>query len=293
MLTINMNNMKKGIITFFLLIFSLVFLICQTNPNHVWVNGYTRSNGTHVQGHWRTAPNHTNVDNFSTRGNVNPYTHEKGWVTPDGQENPWEEDNELETVEISKYLGTSASNNNITDSYGKSYTYYNTPNSHSSYNTTNSVFYSKGNQVNVRQTFSTNSNIEFRINKGDIVKILDQSEKEYYINGYGTDYWYKIEHNGRTGWVFGKLIESKNNEKTPMDWEGELLEITGNNVNIRSEPSTVIGKVQFQLNKYDKVEVIAKTKKQYPVTGYGTDYWYYIKYNDKFGWVFGGLTNIQ
>ena len=43
-----------------------------------YVNGYTRSNGTYVQGHYRSSPNYTRSDNYSTYGNVNPYTGKRG-----------------------------------------------------------------------------------------------------------------------------------------------------------------------------------------------------------------------
>jgi hypothetical protein len=46
--------------------------------NHVYVNGYYRSNGTYVQPHYRTAPNNTVRDNWSTYPNVNPYTGQTG-----------------------------------------------------------------------------------------------------------------------------------------------------------------------------------------------------------------------
>jgi hypothetical protein len=39
-----------------------------------YVKGYTRSNGTYVAPHYQTNPNSTMSDNYSTRGNVNPYT---------------------------------------------------------------------------------------------------------------------------------------------------------------------------------------------------------------------------
>lgn len=39
-----------------------------------WVNGYTKKDGTYVPGHWRTDPNTTRNDNYSTEGNSNPYT---------------------------------------------------------------------------------------------------------------------------------------------------------------------------------------------------------------------------
>ncbi len=61
---------------------TFVASICAQNPNHVYVNGYTKSNGTYVQGHYRTAPNTTINDNFSTYPNVNPYTGKQGTITP-------------------------------------------------------------------------------------------------------------------------------------------------------------------------------------------------------------------
>ena len=73
-----------------LLIFSFVCFwnsYCQTNPHHVRVSGYYRSNGTYVQPYFRTAPNYTNRDNFSTKGNINPYTGKPGWIEPDGKYN--------------------------------------------------------------------------------------------------------------------------------------------------------------------------------------------------------------
>jgi type II secretory pathway pseudopilin PulG len=44
----------------------------------VSVRGYYRSNGTYVQPHQRTYPNETRNDNYSTIGNVNPYTGKAG-----------------------------------------------------------------------------------------------------------------------------------------------------------------------------------------------------------------------
>lgn len=44
----------------------------------VWVNGYYRSDGTYVPGHYRTAPDGDASNNYSTHGNENPYTGEPG-----------------------------------------------------------------------------------------------------------------------------------------------------------------------------------------------------------------------
>lgn len=48
----------------------------------VSVKGYTKSNGTYVAPHNRTAPNRTKGDNWSTKGNVNPYTGKMGTKEP-------------------------------------------------------------------------------------------------------------------------------------------------------------------------------------------------------------------
>ena len=44
----------------------------------VYVNGYTRSDGTQVRGHYRSAPDNSYDNNWSTEGNTNPYTGERG-----------------------------------------------------------------------------------------------------------------------------------------------------------------------------------------------------------------------
>lgn len=42
------------------------------------VHGYFRSNGTYVAPHNATNPNGTRIDNWSTKGNVNPHTGQPG-----------------------------------------------------------------------------------------------------------------------------------------------------------------------------------------------------------------------
>jgi hypothetical protein len=50
-----------------------------------YVHGYTKKDGTVVQGYHATNPNGTRNDNYSTRGNVNPYTGEAGTKPRDGE----------------------------------------------------------------------------------------------------------------------------------------------------------------------------------------------------------------
>lgn len=72
----------KNFILILLLLISFQ-TIAQTNSRHVHVKSHTNSNGTYVPEHHRTAPNNTNRDNFSTKGNENPYTGQSGWIAPD------------------------------------------------------------------------------------------------------------------------------------------------------------------------------------------------------------------
>jgi len=44
----------------------------------VKVDGYYRKDGTYVQPHYRSDPNGTKSDNWTTKGNINPYTGEVG-----------------------------------------------------------------------------------------------------------------------------------------------------------------------------------------------------------------------
>lgn len=48
----------------------------------VWVNPYVTSNGTYVEGHYRSAPDGDPSNNWTTQGNVNPYTGEQGTRNP-------------------------------------------------------------------------------------------------------------------------------------------------------------------------------------------------------------------
>jgi hypothetical protein len=69
----------KSLIVSFLLLFGLVInTFSQTNPKSRAQKGYNKKGGTYVQQHNKTQPNRTNVDNYSTKPNVNPYTGKQG-----------------------------------------------------------------------------------------------------------------------------------------------------------------------------------------------------------------------
>jgi hypothetical protein len=47
-----------------------------------YVSGYYRSDGTYVSGHYRSCANSTTLDNWTTRGTINPYTGAPGTRSP-------------------------------------------------------------------------------------------------------------------------------------------------------------------------------------------------------------------
>jgi len=54
-----------------------------------YVQPYMKNNGTLVEGHYRNQPNGTKLDNYSSQGNVNPYTGQAGTVNPYAQQQPY------------------------------------------------------------------------------------------------------------------------------------------------------------------------------------------------------------
>ncbi len=70
----------KNILFVFSILLGSISMIAYADVN---VDGYYRKDGTYVAPHHRSDPNGTTRDNWSTKGNVNPYTGEKGTKNPD------------------------------------------------------------------------------------------------------------------------------------------------------------------------------------------------------------------
>lgn len=63
----------KNLIALFLLLFSAGALADQS------VGGYIRQDGTYVAPYTRSSPNSYRYDNYSSRGNYNPYSGQRGY----------------------------------------------------------------------------------------------------------------------------------------------------------------------------------------------------------------------
>jgi len=53
-----------------------------TASAQVYVHGHTTKNGTYVAPHYRSSPDSSKLNNWSTKGNVNPYTGQAGTKDP-------------------------------------------------------------------------------------------------------------------------------------------------------------------------------------------------------------------
>ena len=60
----------------------VLFFSTMTAFADTYVNGYYRKDGTYVQPHYRSNADSNPWNNYSTKGNTNPYTGQQGTVDP-------------------------------------------------------------------------------------------------------------------------------------------------------------------------------------------------------------------
>lgn len=56
----------------------ILILALSSTAQAKYQTGFYKKSGKQVQGHFKTSPNKTKSDNYSTKGNVNPYNLKKG-----------------------------------------------------------------------------------------------------------------------------------------------------------------------------------------------------------------------
>ncbi len=75
--------MIKNYLILSLFLVGLFGLILVNSAEAARVRGYYKpSTGTYVQPHYRSSPNSTRWDNYSTQGNYNSYTGKRGYTSP-------------------------------------------------------------------------------------------------------------------------------------------------------------------------------------------------------------------
>jgi hypothetical protein len=98
--------------------------------SQVHVKGYYKSNGTYVQPHMRSNPDGNQYNNWSTKGNVNPYTGKEGTKNVDNSNNSTTNTNNSTNVNNSN---TSYSNNRIIETGPRGGKYYINSNGNKTY----------------------------------------------------------------------------------------------------------------------------------------------------------------
>jgi hypothetical protein len=65
---------------------TIAILLAATFAASAWAQTYVkphvRKDGTYVEGHYRSAPDSSKLNNYSSQGNYNPYTGQNGTVNP-------------------------------------------------------------------------------------------------------------------------------------------------------------------------------------------------------------------
>lgn len=86
-------------------------------------------------------------------------------------------------------------------------------------------------------------------------------------------------------------LQQETNTEQPADIEpGQTLVITGNNVNVRTQPK-IGDNVIMQLDSGAQAVIIERGPKE--EIGAMVDYWYKVKYKDREMWVYGGITSLS
>jgi hypothetical protein len=75
-------NMKK-ILAGLIFLSLLLVVVVPVEAKTIKVKSYYKpSTGQYINSHFKTSPNKTRIDNFSTKGNYNPYTGKSGTRSP-------------------------------------------------------------------------------------------------------------------------------------------------------------------------------------------------------------------
>ena len=56
-----------------------IFVLASVAEGAQRTRGYMKKNGTYVMLHYKTRKDGTRLNNYSTKGNINPYTGKKGY----------------------------------------------------------------------------------------------------------------------------------------------------------------------------------------------------------------------
>lgn len=248
--------------SFFLFLLLFIQSFAQVNPNYHWVNGHTRSNGTYVEGHYRTNRNSTVNDNYSTIGNINPHTGKAGWLP---RQNYSYISSGFNTINYD-YIVTSSSNikkqainNTFSDKltpgskeieYSNGTELFTTISSSIDYYKEGVEYfsYSPTRHEIVESTNKTTSQLldgEYRFYDNQKTLRLHRSFRRGVLHGYDLKYDVNGKLKSEANYNYGNLVYLKFEDK-----EGDIIELTGIPNKNNSKSSVYRQGVKIQERKY-------------------------------------------
>lgn len=253
---------------FVILLLALCGLNAQTNPNHVHVKGYYRSDGTYVSPHFRTAPNSTNRDNFSTIGNINPYTGKPGSIQPDNKPMP--------TYNYSStYHGTTNFNYSGASSSDKKRNH--------SYN--DEVSWAFDRIEEMQRTYYTSSALNLRSGRSSNSRVLTVIPEGAKVDASYDFFnkWWKVSYDGYVGYASSNYLTKTNgsidrysslsNYSSYSNTSYGTYHLT-QKTSLRTGPGSEYA-VILRFDTGDRVSVIDNSGK----------WWWKVLYNGNTGWV--------
>lgn len=177
-------------VSFVAILLGSVNAIAQANAREVYVKPHVR-NGTTVPGHYRTAPNGTNRDNFSTRPNTNPHTGKIGTITPDDNSSSFTSGNEPSPSSSSTFSAEEFDVQDFTrfiDSVDR-------------VRISKLPKYQVTKRTELRQNMGKSSAVIEVLPAGSLISVEDSFFPE----------WWRVSYNGETGYVMTSCLSRSRN----------------------------------------------------------------------------------
>lgn len=117
-----------------------------------------------------------------------------------------------------------------------------------------------GEEIWIRE-YPTEGEVVMKLNDGEICEVLKRGKKET-VNGV-TDYWYKIKHDSKEGWVFGSQTSLKDPNLTENT---NKTENNNTNTNNNTEPNADLEKTLNEICSAINNQELDKLKKYFYLT---------------------------
>jgi uncharacterized protein YgiM (DUF1202 family) len=220
------------------------------------VKGHYR-NGSWVKGHYRTAPNNSNKDNFSTIGNSNPYTGEPGYIPRDSKLSQ-----RVSTTQNGSSYSAYTNSSYVSDNESSRY------NIRSRYRTTN--------QLKLLKLPYSNSLVVNSIPKGATVELIELLRGD----------WWEVSYQGESGYVLNEYLKSYRTIDRTLGYSHNYYPAYPNvyTSNPVYETKFVVNLKNSTSNSSTIIEKIPKGESVYVINSSSNSQWQ-IFYDGKIGYV--------